>query len=127
MFLRFDEDLAGFRDGFPGADGEDEVSDHDEVAEQVEAAAGRADGHEGLDALEGFHEFVFGQGAVGIELIEHEALRDARGPHGGDVEEDADRTDPEVHVGGGDGMQRAAPEPRDDPVEHACGHEAIPA
>lgn len=120
--------LTGFVVGFSAADGFIEVVAHQREADEVEQAAECPHEHHGADGVEGFHEVGVGEhGAAFGGGVEHEALHDAGDPHGGDVEEDADETDPEVEVGHGDGVEFGVPESRGEPVEHAGGHETVPA
>ena len=54
-------------------------------------------------------------------------MADAGYPHRSDVEEDSNHTDPEVEVGETVAVELGVPEARDEPVEHARRHEAVPA
>ena len=69
---------------------------------------------------------VVGAGAALDGVAQHQALRDTRGPHGGDVEKDADHRQPEVKVGETLRMQWLVPKTRRQPIEHTGGHEAVP-
>ena len=120
-------DLQSAVGGHAASDGTHEVVDHEQVAQQVEAAAEGAQVVHRDDILERLDERVGGSRAVGRQFVEREALADAGDPHRGDVEEDADHPDPEVEVGQAFAVELSTPESRDEPVEHARGHEAVPS
>ena len=105
-----------------------EVVNEEEPAGEIEPAADDPHQHHRPDGIERVEEVgVREEGAVLGGGVEHQALRDAAGPHGGDVEEDADGPDPEVEVGQGGRVQRLVPEAREQPVDQTGGHEAVPA
>ena len=105
-----------------------EVPDHHDEADEVERPAEhahdvhRADGEQRLD------EVGVRQRAVGVGGLPHEALVDARDPHRRPCRGGCRRSRARS------GRQRPcfecswrAPEPRRQPVEHARGHQAVPA
>jgi hypothetical protein len=76
---------------------------------------------------DGLDEVGVLQAAGLVEGPPHQALRDARGVDRQDVEHDADGRHPEVGRHELLAPERRLEEPRQQPVHHAEGHEAVPA
>ena len=122
-----DGDFRRFFGWRTGSGGLPDVERQHHEARDKQQPAERSQDEEHLDALERIHEIVGERETIRLELAKHEALGDAGAPHGDDVEQNADETDPEVHVGEGLGPQLGLPQAGGQPVEHAGGHEAVPA
>ena len=127
LFFLEQRDFHGFIVGDAGAGGFPDVIGAKDEADEIEQTAEGTQDIEDLDAIEGFHELILERGATFGELVEHECLHDAGAPHGGDVDENADSADPEVHVGQRGGPEFGFPETWGEPIEQAGCHEAIPA
>ena len=74
----------------------------------------------------GFDEGI-GQVAIVVETAQHQALKDARHPHGRDVQQDSDGGQPEVHVHQARTVDPGVIETRDHVVERAERHHCDPA
>ena len=83
--------------GFAGVDRHPEIIGHDQRADQEQRTARCTDDIEGMHRLDGLDEGVFKEAERGIGAP-HQALEDSRHPHRRDVENDADRRDPEMPV-----------------------------
>ena len=104
-----------------------DIVGHDQAAGQEEHAAERADHVVGVHRCDGLDEGVL-QEAEAVVGAPHQALHDAGDPHRRDVEDDAERRDPEMPL---DQLQRveplATPQARHQVVDGAEGDERDPA
>src|SRR5690554_6558301 len=113
--------------GFFLAYGHVHVVSHDQHAGQEDSATDKPDEIAGVGRFQRFNEAV-GQSAVFVNCAPHQALHDAVNPHGNDVQDGTNSSQPEVNVdqcGAVHGLH--APEFRDQVIDGADTDHGYPA
>ena len=104
-----------------------QVVGHHEHADEVKRAADRTQPEHRHDLHDAFEEVRILQEAVFVELLPHQAFRDARDINRHDVENNAQHPDPEMIVRQFRGPELGLVQAREQVIQHREGQETVPA